>query len=482
LIKFLTDTFTGTAASLLTAHTPETGGGWSLHPAYTGNLQLVGNGRVRSVDNNYGLVLSNALPEERNQVFTATLRCQTNVNYALMAMRASPTAQTYYEIGYFAGVGWKVTRWLAGNPVQIGSTVTAVLTAATDYTILIECRDHYAVPGWCRITITVNGAVVTDGVNSGDWADTTPLTGTRMGLITFGPASDSTGLQWSNVNAWDTFRFDFRTQGDGQPMLVIPPKGWSDSGTDHPPAIQYFHGAGEDYSAPAAYGGDKEEFVYDLWAAGYLIFSSNADGGQPGTAQNWGNPISVVQQAAAYQYALDHYRITAGQVLGWGQSMGGLDLFQSMFDSRYTYVGFLAIKAACNLDAMHAGVFNSNINTAYAANDGNFAVKSYLSNPVLIAATSFPRTSIYAVAASDDTLVVTADNLDVMQTLTASRMVEFTLELVVGDHSSAQFYDETRIANLTDAIVRFFARSAQPSSITIPARGGAVRLANRGAA
>lgn len=459
--KYLVDTFTGTAGTLLTAHTPETGGGYSLHPVYTGNLQLVGNGRVRSVDGNYGLVLSNAVPNERNQIFTATARCQTNSGYALVGMRASATVETYYQIGYIAGVGYQVTRFLAGVPTQIGSTVVAVWTAATDYSIRVEVRDHYSVPSWCRITLLVNDAVVLDV------ADTTPITGTRFGFITFGPASDSTGCQWAaTANAWDTYRFDLRTQGDGQTMLIIPPQGWSDAGTDSPQAIQYSHGAGEDYSALATYGGDKEELVYALWAAGYLMFASNADGGVPATAQNWGNPVSVRQNQSAYQYVLDHYRVTLGQVLMWGQSMGGLDAFSGTFSSVYTYVGVLAVKPACNLAAMYAGVFVTDIKTAYGiAGDGsNYATKTYGSDPVLVDPDVYPVTLMHFVAASDDTLVVTATNTDVMVAMLDDLMIECSTRIVTGDHSSSQFYNTAGVADDVAFIARAFTYAVTQTS------------------
>ena len=193
---FVSDTMTGTDATLLTAHTGEVGATWTTHPSSTfstGTFALRG-GRVGANSSTSCMNLASGLPADVNYTVSADLyfvTVPTNQNVGISA-RVDPTANTQYTLRYIAATNLiRFDRITAGTTTTLGSVAYTPVAGATK---CIRLRPAAAGGG---MTASVDGV---DIVNS--TTDAAPLTSAgRVGVHGNNVSNLTTGVLLDNFVA-----------------------------------------------------------------------------------------------------------------------------------------------------------------------------------------------------------------------------------------------------------------------------------------
>lgn len=141
---FVNDTFTDTAGTDLSAHTPDTGGAYTSHASYGGELVISDANRLRR-----GAAGSNALYYNATDPATAEYDVQVDLHVVTTsetrlfgpAGRIATGANTLYFARYsVANSRWELFRIVAGSAVAMG-TFSQTLTAGNSYTCKLELRN-----------------------------------------------------------------------------------------------------------------------------------------------------------------------------------------------------------------------------------------------------------------------------------------------------------------------------------------------------
>lgn len=190
---FVTDTFTGTDGTAITAHTGETGATWTKHPSFTGTPELVSN-RLRYASSTSGLVLASGTPADINYTVEADVyfpAVPTTQNIGVSA-RVDPTVNTQYTVRYIAsGDLFRFDRITGGTTLTLGSVVAGAAAGATRH---IKLRPAATGGG---MTASVDGVDITITT-----ADTVPLTSPgRVGVFGNNTSSATTGVLLDNFTA-----------------------------------------------------------------------------------------------------------------------------------------------------------------------------------------------------------------------------------------------------------------------------------------
>ena len=192
---FITDTFTGTAGTALTAHTPEAGGTWgSIGWSWTNNFQLTAGGGVYPTAQACQ-ALNLATPPSADYVTAvdATWASPIPQQWAQLysrALIATAGGFTYYELRWFptnvttAGLIelWKYNNYNAGGTKTLIGTAALVPTSGVTYRMSLSCIGTAIVAKVGSTTISVTDSSITAagyaGVGCNGW---TP-DGTGVGL------------------------------------------------------------------------------------------------------------------------------------------------------------------------------------------------------------------------------------------------------------------------------------------------------------
>lgn len=192
--QFLSDSFTDTAGTDVTAHTGETGATWTEHSSYTtGSWVISDANRARPAASGVvSLYYASGAPLSGNHFVEAVYRAITvpGSGWAGVAARVSTAAATYYWAIYnFAAGRWELWRAVAGPGTLMGS-YTQTLSAGVDYTLRLRCFNT-------DISLWVDG-VSRVAVSNGNVAGTG-----RASLIANGNWDNATGFHATSITAED---------------------------------------------------------------------------------------------------------------------------------------------------------------------------------------------------------------------------------------------------------------------------------------
>lgn len=182
------DTFTGTASTLLEAHTTDSGHTWTEHPSYTGGASaLTDLKRVRGSSGPTALYLS-AVPDSAEYDIEADFFVVTVLTGTCgIAGRMDTAANTFYYVRYNAtGTQWEL-RTAAGS--TLGSAVQT-LTGGQTYHVKFQIRDAAK-------------KVFVDGVEVISSTDNSITGAGRPGFFANSAAINTTGLHLDNFSATD---------------------------------------------------------------------------------------------------------------------------------------------------------------------------------------------------------------------------------------------------------------------------------------
>lgn len=333
-------------------------------------------------------------------------------------------------------------------------------SAATAYTVAGPASGTCGVAS-TNFTVTPNGtssATVTVSLSSGGTATVTfdgtaaaktfTITPSALGTITL-TFTNSGSLTNQTPITYTSLRYSIvdTTSADGtQIRLIIP---WNYNAATGANLIIYHHGVGGSYAdnPGALYVGPMIDLVL---ARGYIVAGSSAAG------DNWGNATGMQTYVSLYAWCVEHYRIL--QTVAWSGSMGGLSGLLTLLDKRIPYVGWYGTYPVCSLAAMFAsntGGYASAIRAAYGiASDGSdYAAKTAGHDPLLYAASAFPRVGMRFIASSGDTVVGKTANSDALSTLLSQWCPEYTVVGATGNHGDPSHYLDTDFADFFDRCI-----------------------------
>jgi len=172
------DTFVGTAGTLLSAHTSNTGGTWTLYNPISGDpsntIKLNGAGGIVATDTTgtaYSDYIYSFVPGSADYTVAANI---TFVGGAAgtfkLAGRMDNAVFTGYISTYSVGVGLKLFRCVSASCAQVGSTFSLSWPSGSSHSI----------------SITFAGGVITchaDGVQWISYTDSSPIAGPGQAMI-----------------------------------------------------------------------------------------------------------------------------------------------------------------------------------------------------------------------------------------------------------------------------------------------------------
>lgn len=305
--------------------------------------------------------------------------------------------------------------------------------------------------GTSTATVTISlstggSATVTfDGTSS---AKTFTITPSSPGTITLtftnsGSLTNQTPLTYTSL----AYTITDTTSADGTAVRFIVP--WNYSATVGANLIIYHHGVSGTYAdnPSAPYVGPMIDLVLQR---GYIVAGSSAAG------DNWGNSAGMQTYVSLYAKAVETYRIK--KVLAWSGSMGGMSGLLTLIDGRIPYVGWYGTYPVCSLSSMfaaNAGAYASSIRAAYgiAADGSDYAAKTAGHDPLLYAASAYPRVGMRFIASYGDTVVSRAANSDALSTLLSQWCPEYTVVNATGNHGDPSHYLDTDFADFFDRCV-----------------------------
>lgn len=217
---FVSDTFTDTATTALTAHTGGTGATWTLAPSATGSMLISNANRVfanvNPVGNNCDHYAS-GIPATADYDVEAVIRRVTNATGATGVLgRVSTSATTKYSAFLYFDGQFYLYKNVAGTETQLG-VYNAVTADNTNYTVKLEMRGTAIkayLDGVLRISAT-DGAITAAG---------------RAGIESQGLYTDTTGFHIDTFTATDA-ALDVLLVNDAN--LFKSPSGWRTSGSTY---------------------------------------------------------------------------------------------------------------------------------------------------------------------------------------------------------------------------------------------------------
>lgn len=118
------DTFTDTAGTDIAAHTPDVGGTWVKHPAYSVRLLISNASRCRKDNVGAQACYYNATdPGSDDYVVSATVKYMgvSAAPYLGLVGRVDPVTTTMYHARYYeSGNVWQLYKILPGTALQLG--------------------------------------------------------------------------------------------------------------------------------------------------------------------------------------------------------------------------------------------------------------------------------------------------------------------------------------------------------------------------
>jgi hypothetical protein len=193
-MPFASDTFTDTAGTELSLHTPSGGGSWTLHGSYTRTMVVSDANRCRQGGTaGASCYYHSASPASAEYDVSADLYVKTNNPITMgVAGRIDTATNTMYATRYVSGsTQWELLRISGGSSASLGTYVQTLATE-TAYRVKLEVRD-------AAKKVFIDGV---ERISSADNAITAAgRAGVRQGSNTSG--ADGTGYHLDNWEAAD---------------------------------------------------------------------------------------------------------------------------------------------------------------------------------------------------------------------------------------------------------------------------------------
>lgn len=193
------DTFSESSATLLSAHTPTTGGTWAM-AWLTNTISCVAGADYATGSSSSGssmyqnsTILSSA---DASALLTYTFHAATTV--VGVQLRADPSVRTYYQASY-SGTTITLERWISGTATTLG-TYSVSLTQGTTYTLELICNGS-------TISVKSNGTTVisvTDtGITAAGRAGVICRSNSRLQELTVNTLVDTTNVSQTQDISYD---------------------------------------------------------------------------------------------------------------------------------------------------------------------------------------------------------------------------------------------------------------------------------------
>ncbi len=236
------DTFTETSDTNITSHTGETGATWATHPAHAaGGTVPIADGGVdelhtgNTASNQY--IYASGSPANADWKATITFRNRATAGNGAIAavyLRMSTSAHTGYGLFYFSNATpfFRLYKWVAGTPTQIGSDYTYTLPASEedwDFYVVGSAVRVYDSGGTLRISATDSDVTAAGriGIRFSDYATPNATGGVNISRI---QGWDGATLPATPVAASDTVTLaDSGTTAATVPVAASDTVGFSDS-------------------------------------------------------------------------------------------------------------------------------------------------------------------------------------------------------------------------------------------------------------
>lgn len=144
MATFAQDNYSDGAAVLLENHTPDIGGGNTLHGSYTSGMYVNTNRLLPSASAGVGLVYNNGVPASADVDGQIVIKCGgvnpgSGTAYGI-CLRVATAADTFYLFTLIGGTGWQVYQRVTGSFTQIGSTTATpdLVSDNTNHTIFFS--------------------------------------------------------------------------------------------------------------------------------------------------------------------------------------------------------------------------------------------------------------------------------------------------------------------------------------------------------
>ena len=157
--QFANDTFTEpTIDTVLSSHTPDSGGAWVQHGSYTGVLTVSqATDRILGDGIALGVYYHNASPATANYTVAADVVVSSNAaaSYPGVTCRTSTSADTMYRGWYDQpNTRWVMDKIVAGGAaVTLGTPFTQTLSNSTTYNMVLRCDGD-------QISLNIDGGSV----------------------------------------------------------------------------------------------------------------------------------------------------------------------------------------------------------------------------------------------------------------------------------------------------------------------------------
>ena len=163
----MTDNFTDTSGTLLSAHTTDSAHTWVLGPSATGTMSIHTSG-TEAYGNATARYYSTFVPATADYTITMVISAITSgdVSEGILA-RMSTTDQTYYWFFWHSGnARWELRQYVSGTPSDLDTYSGDSPIGATPMTMTVEITDAakiLKINGVTRINYTATNTITAAG-------------------------------------------------------------------------------------------------------------------------------------------------------------------------------------------------------------------------------------------------------------------------------------------------------------------------------
>jgi hypothetical protein len=179
---FVSDTLADTNGTLLTTHSPQTGGPWY---AESGNFTIYGNQAYNS--GSYAYLYANATPPTANYTVESDFYVASVASEILITGRMNTSAQTFYAFGYYApGTEWILYKVVANAWTTLG-IYSQTLTPGNTYhgLLTINGSSISASVGGTQVIAPVTDTGISATGKAGVYGDVSTTSSTGIHLLNF---------------------------------------------------------------------------------------------------------------------------------------------------------------------------------------------------------------------------------------------------------------------------------------------------------
>lgn len=193
----VSDAFAGTGGTVLSAHTPDSGGTWTLHPSYSGTAVLDAANRLRQATTAASCYYANVPPTSENYDVTANVNRLSNAAFpstAGVVGRLDTSTDTCYTARQeIQGSNWALYKRVAGTETSLGTSSVPSITTGTPNTMTLRMVGS-------SIKVLVDGVVRISATDSS--ITNTGRAGVRFTSVTASP-TDTTLIHLEDFAAED---------------------------------------------------------------------------------------------------------------------------------------------------------------------------------------------------------------------------------------------------------------------------------------